>query len=514
MTVPQALSDNKHLIIIGTATFLLIYLSSFVSAYGYFIDEFYYIACAAHPAFGYVDHPPLSPFILTLFQSLFGTSLYAIRVLPALALALTVVMTGIITKEIGGGKFAQTLAACSMAAAPMFIAFGGFYSMNAFEPLLAIALLYYTIRMIKENDHKRWIPIGIVMGLGMMNKHTFALFIIALIVSLLLAGKWRLVVNRWFIAGGLCGFMIFLPNIIWQMMNDYPSLEFYHNINTYKNIYTPPGAFLTGQLIGMSPSTVLVWFAGIIYLLSSRKMKDFRFLSILFLLIFFFMMYSGTSRSDRTMFAYPAVFAGGGLFFEFITSRYKALWLKIILLVPLFTGLVIALPIILPYFDYETVRVRTETLGMNTEIEKGKKPPLPQLLADRIGWEEKCELVNRVWQNLSPDEKKETIIAAGNYGDAGALELFGKKYNFPPVVSGHNTYYLWSKERLHASIVLQMDQPGNLERYKRLFEDVELTDGEYTSAYVSDHENHLRVYICRNPKIPLAEMLEKAKHFY
>ncbi|RPI60568.1 MAG: hypothetical protein EHM44_10175, partial [Ignavibacteriales bacterium] len=153
-----SLSEHKHLYIISGFTFLLIYLSTLTKGYGYFIDEFYYIACADNPAFGYVDHPPLAPLVLTVFQFVFGNSIYAIRFLPALAAAAAVFYTGILTKEIGGNKFAQFLAACSLAAMPVTIAFGTFYSMNAFEPLLAILLLWITVKIIKSGDAKFWVP--------------------------------------------------------------------------------------------------------------------------------------------------------------------------------------------------------------------------------------------------------------------------------------------------------------------------------------------------------------------
>jgi 4-amino-4-deoxy-L-arabinose transferase-like glycosyltransferase len=291
-----SLSENKHLYIISIFTFLLIYLSAFTKGYGYFIDEFYYIACANNPAFGYVDHPPLAPLVLTIFQFVFGTSLYAIRFLPSLAAAAAVFYTGILTKEIGGNKFAQMLAACSLAAMPVTVAFGGFYSMNAFEPLLAVLLLWTIVKMIKSGDVKFWISAGIVMGLGMMNKHTFGVFIIALLFALIISGKWRLLFNKWFVLGGLIGFLIFLPNIIWQILNDFPSLEFYRNISADKNVFTPPVDFIMGQVMQMSPSTVPVWIAGTFYLLFSKRLKDFRFLSILFAGLFLFMMLSGTSR--------------------------------------------------------------------------------------------------------------------------------------------------------------------------------------------------------------------------
>lgn len=508
------LSENKHLLIISSLIFLLIYLSTFNKSYGYFIDEFYYIACANNPAFGYVDHPPLAPLLLTVFQFLFGDSLYAIRILPALAEASAVFYTGILTKEIGGNKFAQLLAACSLAAMPVTVAFGGFYSMNAFEPLLAVLLLLVIVKMIKSGNEKLWIYAGVVMGLGVMNKHTFVIFIAALIIALIAGGKWKLLFNRWFILGGVISVLIFLPNIIWQILNDFPSLEFYRNISLYKNVYTPPLAFIMGQVMQMSPTTIPVWIAGTFYFLFSRQYKDSRFLSILFAALFLFMMLSGTSRSDRLAFAYPAAFAGGAVFFANIIKRYNSIWLKSAIIIFLFIGLGLALPIILPYFNYETAKEHTEFLGINTELERGKKPPLPQLLADRIGWKEKVNLVVNAYNSLSEVEKKQTIIAGDNYGQAGAIELYGKPYNLPPVACSHNSYFLWSKNRVNGNILLQLDNLGDYNGLKELFDTVEIFPGEFKNNYVSQHENNLVVFICRGPKIPPIKMLERSKNYH
>lgn len=509
-----SLLENKHIYIISLLTFLLIYLSAFNKSYGYFIDEFYYIACANNPAFGYVDHPPLAPLMLTVFKFLFGTSVFAIRFLPALAAASAVFFAGILTKEIGGNKFAQLFAACSLAAVPVTIAFGTFYSMNVFEPLFAVLLLIFTVRMIRFQSYKLWIPAGVVMGLGVMNKHTFGVFIIALLIALILSGKWRLLFNRWFFAGGVIAFIIFLPNIIWQIINDFPSLEFYRNISVDKNIYTPPLDFIINQLIYMSPSTAPVWAAGTFYLLFSKRLNNFRFLSILFAGLFIFMMLSGTSRPDRLMFAYPAAFAGGAVFFENLLLKFNLRLLKAPLVVFLFSGLVLSIPILIPYFSYDFSQRYTMWLGINTELEKGKKPPLHQILADRIGWEEKVELVTNAYNSLSEEDKKQTIIAADNYGQAGAIELFGKPYNLPPVACSHNTYYLWSKERVNGNILLQLDNEEDFNGLANLFDSVDVYPGIFKNNFVSDHENNLVVFICRGPKIPPIEMLEQSKNFY
>ena len=513
-SIKQSFSEYKHLYVISAFTFLLIYLSAFTKGYGYFIDEFYYIACANNPAFGYVDHPPMAPLILTVFQFIFGTSLFAIRFLPALAAASAVFSTGILTKEIGGSKFAQLLAACSLAAMPVTVAFGGFYSMNAYEPLLAILLLIIIVRIINTGNIRLWLYAGIIMGLGVINKHTFAVFIIALLFALILSGRWRLMLNRWFVLSGIIGLLIFLPNIIWQMLNDFPSLEFYRNISVDKNVYTPPLDFIIGQIMQMSPSSFPIWLAGAFYLLLSKSYKEYRFLSVLFVVLFLFMMISGTSRPDRLAFAYPAAFAGGSTFFANIITRYNAGWLKYVLIIFLFIGLALAVPIILPYVNYETAKAHTEFLGINTELERGKKPPLPQLLADRIGWEEKVKLVVNAYNSLSEEEKKQTIIAAGNYGQAGAIELYGKPYGLPPVACAHNNYYLWSMNRVNGSILLQLDDDISYDGLSHLFDKVEMHPGIFKNDYVSSHENNLVVFICRGPKMPPIEMLKRSKHFY
>jgi len=401
-----------------------------------------------------------------------------------------------------------------MAAAPTMNAMSSFYSMNAFEPLIAVLVIYYTLKMINENDSKKWIHIGILFGIGIMNKHTFVLLIVCLIGALFLAGKWRLFKNKWFVLGSLITLLIILPNIIWQFSNQFPSLEFYRNITTRKNVYTPPVPFLLGQILSYSPMLFPIWLCGLIYLFIAKSMKNYRFLAYFFVTVFLFMLLSGTSRTDRTAFAYPALFAGAGMFFEYIILKYHARWLKIILFVLVVVAVASSLPIILPYFPYPQVQSYAQAIGYNTELERGNKPPLPQILADRIGWEEKVDLVVNAYNKLNADEKKRTMIAAGNYGQAGAIELYGIKYGLPLTVCSHNTYYLWSKNHMFGDVLLLMARKNELNGIKRRFDSVETTEGVFTNPYVTSHENNLTVFICRGPKISYDQMLEMDRFYY
>jgi len=508
------ISRNRFLVALAVLNFFLIYIASFNKAYGYFIDEFYYIACAKHLAWGYVDHPPLAPFILAVFSWIFGFSIYAIRFLPALASSVIVFLTGKLAGEIGGGTRSQIFAALTMICAPMAAAFASFYSMNVFEPLIALAMFLLTVSMIKNDNPKLWIWLGVLGGLGMMNKHTFALTIFVLVVSLLLSEHKKYIFNRWFALG--CGimFVIFLPNILWQIANGYPTLEFYHNITVSKNVYTPPIQFMIGQLMYMSPFTAPVWIAGAIYLLASKKMKQYRFLSVMFILTVGLMCITGTSRSDRTMFAYPVAIAGGAVFYEAISKKHKRAWLMAGISAIMLAGFVLILPLVLPYFSYEQTAGMVKTLHFNTELERGKKPPLPQILADRIGWEEKSAMLYSVYSSLPDSVKKQTLIFTDNYGKAGALELFGEKYGIEQVFCQHNNYYLWGKGKLRNENLLVLDDKESAQGYRRVFDSVEIFPVEFSNPHVSSHENNLGVFLCKQPKAPLNELFEGGKVYY
>lgn len=512
MSVSKIFIENKFLWIISAVNFLIIYLSVFNTSYGYFIDEFYYIACANRPAFGYVDHPPLAPFLLTLIQSVFGNSVYVLRILPAASGSAAIFMSGIITRQTGGGKYAQVISAVSVMCIPTLAAMSGFYSMNAFEPLLTVLMFYFILKMVDKDNPKEWIPAGVVIGLGLLNKHTFGIIALFMTISLLVGGYKKYIFSKWFLYAVLIAFIMFLPNILWQIAYNFPTLEFYRNITSDKNVYTPPLEFIKNQLISMSPATFFIWITGFIYFMFSKKHKACRFIAVFFLISFLFFLLTGSSRSDRLSFVYPIIFTGGAIFWENIILKRNAKWIMPLLILLLLTGLAISIPVILPYFNYEMVRRHTEMIGMNTEIERGNKPPLPQLLADRIGWKEKVELMGEAFNTLTSEEKSRAIVAGDNYGQAGALELFGAEYGFPIVASGHNNYYLWSKEKLKGNILLQFDD--NAEGLKKAFDSVIEYPGMFYSPFVTSHENNLKVFICKGPKYSPEEMLEAGRFYY
>ena len=508
------ITEYRHLFIISLINFIIIYASTFIKGYGYFIDEFYYIACANNPAGGYVDHPPLAPLILTFYKFVFGESLYAIRFIPAFSASVTVFLTGIITRDMGGSKAAQTIASFSIMVSPVFATFAGFYSMNAFEPMLTAIALYYLVKMFRKDNPVYWIHTGIVFGLLMLNKHTAGIFITFLLISLLMTPQRKYLFSKYFLYCVIISILLFLPNIIWQVLNNFPTLEFYAANIQLKNVKMPVIEYLLLLSFGYNPFFIILIITGALILLFNKEVKQYRFIGILFLLIFIFFLINRTGRIDRIAFAFIVVIPAGTIFINQLIIKFKQKWIYYSGMLLMISSFIPVIPVLLPYLNYENSAKLTNLLGLNTEIEAGKKPIITQLLADKIGWEEKVDMVGKVYLSLTEEERGRSIIAADNYGNAGALEFYGKKYGFRYVVSGHNNYFLWSKERLDGDIVLQLTNKNSYKGLKEEFGTVDSTDVLFDNEYCSPHERNLTVFICRNAKHSNIELLEGGKHYY
>ena len=436
--------DLRILAGLSFSIFLYQMFASSLSSYGYFIDELYYIACSKHLAFGYVDHPPLSIMILALSRWFLGDSMSAIRFLPALAGATNVFVTGLIVRRFGGSRLAIVIAALATIIVPVYLLMGSFYSMNAFEPLIWTSILYFVVRLVQEDDKKCWLAIGILMGIGMEMKHTMALYGIALILGMLVTNGRHFLRNKWFLWGVLGCFVLLLPNLIWQYLHGFPSLEFYKNAMANKNILRSPLNVVLDQVLYTNPATVPVWIAGFLYFFFSREGKRYLFLAWAYLLLLAVMVVSGSSRPDRIAAMYPVLFAAGAVAIEKIRRRSMQRYMTVSMVVVLAAGGVILAPVFTPVLPPALLRQYISALGLSFDIETGKRnEPLPQWLADRLGWRELAADVGVVYHTLSAEEQQNSIIVSTNYGEAGALELYGREFGLPRVFATHNSYHLW-----------------------------------------------------------------------
>src|SRR3954468_2269152 len=284
--------------------------------YGIFRDELYYLACSEHLDFGYVDQPPLIALVAWIARHLFGESLFGLRLLPALAGAATVVLTGRLAREMGGRAFAQGMAALAVIATPIYLLFHHWLTMNAFEPLLWVAAALCIVRAINQAEPRYWLLFGLIIGVGMENKYTTGFFAVAVLVGLFLSPQRRFLSNIWIWIGALCSLLIFLPNLIWQIRNGFPFLELMHNIRSgHRDVVRGPVEFIVDQAMLMNPVLFPLWLGGLGWLCLSRDGRRFRILGWVYaLLLVAFIVLKG--KNYYLSAAYPMLFAAGAIGFE------------------------------------------------------------------------------------------------------------------------------------------------------------------------------------------------------
>ena len=496
---------------------LLLYVAStFQSSYGYFIDEFYYIACAKRLAFGYVDHPPLAPLILAGTLPILGDSLMGIRLPAFLSASATVWVTGLIVWQLGGRRFATTLACLSVGFAPVALAMSGFFSMNAFEPLLVSLIIWTLIRIVKTGDSRLWLLVGFLIGLAFENKHTVVMYIAALGVGVLLTPARRLLADRWLWLGAAVALVLALPNIAWQVANGWPSLEFYHNAQVLKNQPSPPVQSLVMQALVMNPLALPVWLVGLGYLLFARAARPLRFLGVMFVVLLVIHVLSQTSRPDRMAAAYPMLLAAGALVIEgwlsALDMRSRVVASSARVAIP---GLILAAalglsPVVLPLLAPRPLARLTAALGIDTSAERGKTSSIPQLLADRTGWESFIDDIERVYLSLPAADRANALIYGPSYGHAGSLEFFGPSRGLPAVIGAQNTYWHWSVGRTDSDVLIAVDaDPDNL---RMLFAEV-WEAGRVRCEYCMSWRSDLPIFVARGQKVPLSTVWARYRHY-
>jgi 4-amino-4-deoxy-L-arabinose transferase-like glycosyltransferase len=476
--------------------------------YGCFIDELYYLACAGHLSWGYVDQPPLIAWIAKIARVLLGDSLPAIRFLPALAGAAKVLLAGLIARELGGRRFAQGLAALSILVAPGFLAVDNWLSMNVFEPLFWMACAYLVIRIVRTGNHKLWLWFGLLAGIGLENKYSMLIFGFGVIVGLLLTPERRFFRRPWFWVAGLVAFLIFLPNLVWNVQHHFPFLELQQNIQrSGRNVPLPPLAFLGQELLTMHPLAAPVWLAGLWFLFFRRQGKPFRALGWAWLIAAALIVI----LNPRAYYLYPAfpiLFAAGGVMWESWLIRPRLQWIK-----PVYVALMVLsgaafLPAVLPVLPVEMyIRYAAAMHLQQPRIETFKLGPLPQLYADQFGWEEMAATVARVYNGLPPDVRAKTAIFGQNYGQAGAVDLFGPKYGLPKAISAHQTYYLWGPRGYTGeSMIVMAGRREVLEKRFAVVEKVARVEHPYSMPY-----EHFDVFYCRGLSQPLKDLWPKLR---
>jgi len=494
---------------LALATLLIHFLTN--SRYGYFRDELYYIACSRHLAFGYVDMAPLCAWILRLQTAIFGYSLFALRLFPAIAGALTVALTGALARQLGGRTWAVALAGVAAMTTIVYLAIGNFYSMNVFEPLFWMGCVFLLLRIINGASPRLWLALGLIAGLGVENKHSFAFFGVGIVVALLLTPERRHLAHPWIWLGGIIALAVALPNILWQVRHHWATLELLRNVaQSDKNVVLGPAQFIAQQIVIMNPATLPLWLGGLVWLLTARDARRFRLLAIAYLItLAVFIVMKGKHYYLAPV--YPMLFAAGSVAAERLFAL-RLRWVKPALITAMVALAALVAPTVLPILSPGELLAYMHAIHFEPpRTEKSHTAALSQLFADQFGWEEMVRTVARAYDKLSPADQARVGIFCQNYGQAGAIDFFGPKYGLPPALCGHQNYYLWGPRDRTGELMLIIDSAnGDEPKQFRAVEDLGVVE---SSPWAMPWEQRQHLYLCHDLKVSLRELWPKVKEW-
>jgi 4-amino-4-deoxy-L-arabinose transferase-like glycosyltransferase len=452
--------------------------------YGWHRDELYYLASSRHPALGYVDYPPITPLLARLDQAIFPGSLPALRLLTVLAGAAIIVVAALIARELGGNRVAQTLAALAALISPMFVGANILYQTVSFDQLVwAVASLLF-VRLLRGAHPREWLLVGLVFGIGLETKYTVIGLGIAILVGLLATkSRWHLA-SPWPWLGFGIAILLLVPNLVWQVGHHWDSVAYTleHRGNT-----DGPVAYVVQQLLLAGPQLLPIVVMGVWWLWHDERFKAAAVMIIAVELLFF--LVGGKAYYPAPI--YPLAYAAGSIWFvEVVRHR----WIRRVAVSVAVAITLVLLPIGLPILPAKAMA--------DSGIWKARKD-----FADMYGWPDLVDQVTTVYQRLPLSDRSSVMILASNYGEAGALDLYG--HGLPTVVSAHLTYYYWAPAHMSPSTVIVV---GYSRGYlATIFGDIQEA-GTITNSYGLHNEEYGKaIWICRSPLVPLDQAWPRLK---
>lgn len=494
-------SDVGILILLALA--LLIAHILINGQYGFHRDELDTLDNARYLDWGYVNYPPVTPFIARVAITLFGSTLFGARLFSSLAHALAVVLTGLMARELGGNRWAQVTAAIAVAIAPFVLLGGTFLTYSTFDYLSWVLIAYQMIRLLKSNDPRWWLGIGAVIGVGMMTKYAIAFLVAGIVVGVILTRVRRHLASPWLWSGVALSILIFLPNLIWQIQHNFISLDFLSSIHARDVRQGRTEGFLIEQLIfAANLATIPVWLAGLYYYFFAGAGRNYRLVSWMILVPFALLVIT-QGRSYYFAPAYPMLFAGGAVIIEQWLSRLSTMRVRIVqgIMWCAFAGsgvlfALIAMPI---------VPINSPLWDMVSDI-NGE-------LKEMIGWEELTQTVAEIYAQIPAAEKPRTGILTGNYGEAGAINLYGGAYGLPKAISAVNTYWLRGYGNPPPETVIVLGE--DLASASYYFETCKVSGYVNNKYNVLNEEtrDHPVILVCRGLKLPWSEFWTRIREF-
>jgi hypothetical protein len=398
---------------------------------GFHRDELNTIALARRLAWGYTEYPPLTPFLTRVSLVLFGESGVSVRLFSVLAQGVAIVVAGLMAGEMGGRRGAKALAAMAVAVSSVSVAMGTLMMYVSFDFLWWLLAAYFTVKIIHTEDPRWWLGVGAAIGLGAMTRYTIVIAVPALAVGFLLTRARRYLLSWWLLAGVGVAALVCLPNFIWQAQHGFIALEFTSAIHRRDILWGRTQAFFVDQVKEASnPLTVPLWIVGLYYYFLTPLGRRYAALGWMAVSAFV-LFYISQGRGYYTGPIYPILTTGGAVAVQELVARLKpraarAIWATAYTLVVI--GGVGALALDLPVAPEGSAYWRFTSSIIGDQIEK-------------VGWPELAGEVARIYGGLPEADRAKTAILTANYGEAGAIDLYGRALGLPRPISGTNTFW-------------------------------------------------------------------------
>lgn len=482
--------------VLGVAVAFFAVEMAVAARYGYHRDELYFIACARHMAWGYVDQPPFVPAVAWLAGKIFGSSVVGVRAFPALAGCAAVVLTGLMARELGGGRRAQWLSAVFAAASSEVLATAHLLSTATFDLVFWAATSWLVLRLLRTGDQRIWALIGLVTGVGLLNKYN-VLFIAGAVVAGLLAGKnRRLLAGWWPWAGAAVAVAIWSPNIDWNATHHWASFQMLQSLHHENSNLGSSLGFIPAQLVIVGPVLAPLWLAGLRRLFRHQFARPiaaaYAALVVVDVIVGAKSYYLGG--------IYFVLLAGGGLWADGVLEAARRLSTKK-LVAGVLAGSAAALPLALPVLPVSW-QPRGAWIG---NINKD--------LSATVGWHRVVSQLAAVASKLPRDQRGRLVIFTGDYGAAGAVDMYGSPYGMPRAFSGHNSYWWWGPPPPSSdgatTIAVNLDRSYLL----TIFDDVTPAGVVDTGHHIWSEELGAPIYVCTHQKIPWAQAWPAVRHY-
>jgi hypothetical protein len=459
--------------------------------YGFHRDELQFLSDARHLDWGFVAYPPLTPFVERIGLEIFGVSLVGLRLFSVIAQALAIVMTGLMARELGGGRLAQVTAALMVATSGLPVFEGTEFQYSTFDYLWWVLIAYFVIRLLKTEDPRWWMAIGASLGIGLLTKYTICFYIAGILGGMLLPRARRFFLSGWFWGGVGVALLIFLPNFLWQVRHDFISLHFLQHIHVRDVGEGRANGFVRDQfIICANLFAAPLWIAGLIYFLRDRRYRMLGWMYVIPLVLFFV----GKGRGYYLAAAYPMLFAMGAVAGERWVASLRRGWRLAV------EGVFFAGVAAYGLFIYALI------------VPLAARGPLRDFalknngdLREEIGWDELAKTVAGIRDSLPAEQRDSLGVLVGNYGEAGAVEILGPGYHLPMPISMTNSAWLRGYPTPTPSTLIVVGY--SKEGAERTFTSCRWAghDGNSEGVKNEESEYHPDIFVCGPPRVPWAE---------